>query len=97
MSGSFDRMDGHRYAPGHEPAEISVGVLEMSGNLGELSPVIAAVALLLVIIARTSRARRLGPSAKAMRELEAAARQESFRKIGTDLRLRHEAGETGDY
>lgn len=99
MSSTLDRFAGHRYAPGWERADepaMADGFFTMSSSLGELWPVIAALALMYVLIARGARKRRIGTDSKLIRDLETQARRESFRRIGTDLRLRYEAGETGE-
>lgn len=95
MSSTLERFAGHRYAPGYERMEDPL-VVEGLAGLGEFWPVVGALMLLWVILARSVRRRRPGPNSKLIRDLEAAARQETFRQIGTDLRLRHEAGEYRD-
>ncbi len=95
MSNTLERFAGHRYAPGYgrpdDPA-LAEGFFGMSGGMDEMGILFAAIGLLYVVIARSAR-RRSRMNSKMIRDLEAAARQETFRQVGTDLRLRHMAGE----
>ena len=99
MSVTLDRFAGHRYAPGYERLEdptIVDGFATFGVGLGEFWPAIALMGLLYVVLARSARRRRVGTNSRLIRQLEREARQTTFRQIGTDLRLRHEAGDTGN-
>ena len=90
MSNTLERFAGHRYAPGYgrpdEPA-LADGFFGMSGGMDELWITFAAIGLLYVIIARSAR-RRTRMSSKMIRDLESAARRETFRQIGGEVALR---------
>ncbi|MEM0946862.1 MAG: hypothetical protein AAGK37_05620 [Pseudomonadota bacterium] len=99
MSNTLERFAGHRYAPGYgrpEEPTLAEGFFGMSGGFDELWMLFAAIGLMYVVLARTSR-RRTRMNSKMIRDLEAAARQETFREVGTHLRLRYKAGENREY